>query len=166
MALSPVGIRYAVWRQSSKRAYPIHLVRGATPIKEKSIERRNLEYARNMIRQVLDRSDLRPLYPGEKIDRAFNAGILRSFCAGKYYTAKAAPVRALDTLTKWADLLSNKVGGAIGFLTILEESSENGSVPPDLLAEILPELQASLRELKIIEDWIHYHRDFMRRIIA
>lgn len=168
--LSPMIQRFATWRpawQSGRpqSGYAVHLVHGFRPYRGLG-NPGLIRQAKGMVAHALAVEDFRPAYEREEIDKLFNDKVLAEYGGGVHRAANGDPKTTMDRPIFWADLLNNKMGGVIMNLDYLEETLKDGTISPDTLDEVLKDILPSLEQLKIIEDWIHFNADFMRKVFA
>ena len=97
----------------------------------------------------------RPVFPEAKIDKLFKEKVLKAYANGRYlYHEK------LDTLGNWNDLLNNIACAAVYNHDFLKEP-EYG---PEERQEIFTELKTTLKQIKIIEDWLFYHPEEQQKV--
>jgi hypothetical protein len=166
--ISPLFLRLANWRPSwkvgPKQSYPVELVLGYKAASGKGDERLIMQ-VKQMVMHVLN-SSITPAFAAEDIDRLFNANVLGEYGTGRYYAENGDPRTTMDKPGRWADLLNNKIASVIGNISFTETSFKEGNVSPHILEEVIADITGILAEIKIIEDWIHYHPAFLRQVFG
>jgi len=96
----------------------------------------------------------RPFFQRREIDRIFQEEVLRVYANGRYLDIELA------TLDHWEDLLNNLATLPVINCTFLKDPDFEA----EERAEIIAAFKKGLRQLKIIEDWIHYHPEEQEKI--
>ena len=103
-------------------------------------------------------------YTREEINKVFNDEVLSKYGGGRYFSKNNNPRETLDQPAYWSDLLNNTMSIVLGNISYLEGCEKAGVIPDDVIEDVLPDIQTGLKYCKIIEDWIHYNRDFMLKL--
>lgn len=160
-SIKPASERFLYWLtpnwKAPKKCYRVEI---AIPLKVAA------SYAISAIQHILRTPSIKTAYTREEIDEVFNNEVLKKYGRGRYYSTNGNPKETMNKVENWLDLLNNKLSIVIQNIAFLENCEINGVIPENIIEDVIPDIQAGLRDLKIIEDWIHYHRDFMQNILV
>lgn len=117
--------------------------------------------------KAIDTRTFSPFFDQKEIDDLF-ARVLANYgksvkdgvSKGRYEGETFATPERWNAL--FTDLLNNKAAVAIATRAYLRENPKAGV---ETRLEAIQDLQASLREIKIVEDWVYYHYNELRTVI-
>ncbi|MFH1361300.1 MAG: hypothetical protein ABIH69_01420 [bacterium] len=101
--------------------------------------------------------DFKPSFSKKEAESLFNEDVLKQYGAGRYYHNKTK----LATLEDWTDLINNIATPLLGNLQLLtlDGLEEINKVPSYV------KIQKNTVRLKVVEDWLYYHKKIIPKII-
>ena len=161
--INPLIRKYAHWKAPDNKIYTIYSVRKVEAHQQFN-EAASYQQIANIIGSIVKAELFQPAYSENEIDGIFNEQVLKTHRGGVYYSASGNPKETLAKKNSWPDLIINKVGIIIQAVDHMKANEAAGIVPQFIIDDVLPDIELTLKTLKIIEDWIYYNRNFMLRL--
>ena len=93
-----------------------------------------------------------------EIEALFKKEVLLKYAGGRYYYHEK-----LDSYSGWADFLNNRAASILAARDFIKNKTQSEYSE---LIEATKDAQSSLRELKIAEDWLYFHREVLEKTIS
>ncbi|NQU17718.1 MAG: hypothetical protein HQ564_06585 [Candidatus Saganbacteria bacterium] len=120
------------------------------------------ERPRNYLLYIIQKRNYSPQNSKSETDQLFKSKILR-YAEGRYLPKGKNLLEKLNDLSRWGDLLGNKLAPLLINYDYLHSPKTwaSGITAAELedRIEAIGEFHESLQQIKIIEDFIFYHRD-------